>query len=451
MTTEPIELSGKTIVLTGKFSLMTRKEAAAALEARGANISSSVNGGTDILFAGEKAGSKKKKAESLGVAIHSEAALAAALKGEAAATSSASTTGAPSGSGPAVFSGEHRDIADGEIVLVQGSGAKPYQLKNIGGVYSCSCPAWRNQSVPIERRSCKHLVKVRGHEAEQARIGDPALAAPSRSGEDKDKPPVLLAHSWKPEDDPTGWWMSEKLDGVRAWWNGEVFLSRLGNRYMAPDWFTAGLPATPLDGELWMARGAFQRTISVVRRHDGSDHWKQIRFLVFDAPEHDGDFEARVEWLKRSFGGGVADYVQVVEHARCDGVAHLKTELARVEGLSGEGLMLRQPGSRYVAGRSTTLLKVKSFFDAEAKVLGYKAGAGRHKGRVGALNVVTPDGVEFAVGTGLSDKQRENPPPVGAVISYRYQELTDGGVPRFPTFLGVRHDYAWPEEPRQPV
>ena len=448
----PIELSGKSIVLTGKFSLMTRKEAAAALEARGASVSSSVNAGTDILFAGEKAGSKKKKAESLGVTIHSEAELVAALSGEAAPAHVVSGAAAPAAPGaPAVFSGGHRDIADGEIVLVKGSGAKPYQLKNIGGVYSCSCPAWRNQSVPIERRSCKHLVKVRGHEAEQARIGDPNLAAPSRSGADADKPPVLLAHSWKPEVDPTGWWMSEKLDGVRAYWNGEVFLSRLGNRYMAPDWFTAGLPKTPLDGELWMARGAFQRTISVVRRHDGSDHWKQIRFLIFDAPEHDGAFEARVDWLKRTFGQSVSDYIRVVEHTRCEGAEQLKDELARIEALSGEGVMLRQPGSRYVAGRSSTLLKVKSFFDAEAKVLSYKAGAGRHKGRVGALNVVTPGGVEFAVGTGLSDKQRENPPAIGAVITYRYQELTDGGVPRFPTFLAERHDFEWPVAPEPPA
>jgi DNA ligase-1 len=331
------------------------------------------------------------------------------------------------------------------VVEVKGSARKPYQLKNTGGVYSCTCPAWRNQSVPIERRTCKHLIKVRGHAAEQARIGDPALAAPSRAAaSDADKPPILLAHSWEAGQDPAGWWMSEKLDGVRAFWDGEAFLSRLGNRYLAPDWFTAGLPTTPLDGELWIARGAFQRTISVVRRHDAGEQWRQVRFLIFDAPAQEGGFEARLDWLKRTFGPGVAAYAAVVEHTPCAGLEHLRAELTRVEAAGGEGLMLRQPGSAYVEGRSSTLLKVKSFFDAEAKVVGYKAGAGRHKGRTGALLVVTPAGVEFAVGTGLSDRERESPPPVGSVITYRYQELTDGGVPRFPTYVAVRHDFEWP-------
>ena len=150
-------------------------------------------------------------------------------------------------------------------------------------------------------------------------------------------------------------------------------------------------------------------------------------------------------WLRSALGDD-APFAAAVEHIRCDGVEHLRAELARVEGLGGEGLMLRQPGSAYVKSRSSTLLKVKTFFDAEARVESYKGGAGRHKGRVGALNVVTPGGVAFAVGTGLTDRQRENPPAVGSVITYRYQELTDDGVPRFPTFVAVRHDYQWPAD-----
>ena len=62
------------------------------------------------------------------------------------------------------------DLADGETVEMQGSGAKPYLLKNTGGVFSCSCPAWRNQSIPIERRTCKHLKKLRGEALELARV-----------------------------------------------------------------------------------------------------------------------------------------------------------------------------------------------------------------------------------------------------------------------------------------
>src|SRR5687767_7233532 len=124
------------------------------------------------------------------------------------------------------------DIADGESVEMQGSGAKPYVLKNVGGVYSCSCPAWRNQSIGIERRTCKHLRKYRGDAAEEARIGGalpakPAKKAGAQNEEDggKQEPPILLAESWDNSLDLSGWWMSEKLDGVRAYWDGQQFLS----------------------------------------------------------------------------------------------------------------------------------------------------------------------------------------------------------------------------------
>ena len=132
------------------------------------------------------------------------------------------------------------------------------------------------------------------------------------------------------------------------------------------------------------------------------------------------------------------------EHAVCSGIDHLRAELARVESLGGEGLMLREPRSRYEVGRSPTLLKVKSFRDAEARVLEHLAGAGRHKGRLGALLVELADGTRFSVGTGFSDAERSAPPAIGTVITFRYQELSDGGVPRFPSYVGVRGDAAWP-------
>jgi len=146
------------------------------------------------------------------------------------------------------------DLKDGESVEMEGSGARPYVLKNVGGVFSCSCPAWRNQSAPIERRTCKHLRKLRGEEAERERLGGQLPAKPTESGKKKAGPPLLLAQSWDNAMDLSGWWMSEKLDGVRAYRDGEQFLSRQGNVYHAPDWFVQGLPATPKDGELWIDR-----------------------------------------------------------------------------------------------------------------------------------------------------------------------------------------------------
>jgi DNA ligase-1 len=334
------------------------------------------------------------------------------------------------------------DLADGEWVEMKGSGAKPYVLKNVGGVYSCTCPAWRNQSLPIERRTCKHLRKLRGDAAEEARLGAAFAAPPPRkaAGEDKEGPPVLLAETWDNETNLVGWWMSEKLDGVRAYWDGKQFISRQGNVYLAPDWFLAGLPAVPLDGELWIARKAFQRTVSIVRRHDKPKEWKEVRYVVFDAPAHGGAFEARLRFLDDLLGRTKLDHVQTLEHQQCRGIDHLRAELSRVEGLGGEGLMMRQPGSLYVAGRSGTLLKVKSFLDAEAVVVGLIPGEGRHKGRMGALSVKLPDGTLFAIGTGFSDAERENPPGIGAVVTFRYQELSDRGVPRFPSFVRVRED-----------
>lgn len=333
------------------------------------------------------------------------------------------------------------DLQDGESVEVQGSAKKPYVIQNVGGVYSCTCPAWRNQSLGIEKRTCKHIRKLRGDEAEKERVGN-ALPAKRASKSKKDGPPLLLAHRWENDVDLSDWWMSEKLDGVRAYWDGKRFLSRQGNEFHAPDWFVDGLPDTPLDGELWMDRKSFQKTVSIVRRQDRSDHWKQIRYVVFDAPAASETFEERVKMVDECVTDIGSEFVQALEHSRCQNLDHLREELARIESLGGEGLMLREPGSKYESGRSTTLFKVKTFHDADAVVIDHVAGKGRHKGRMGALQVRLDDGTEFSVGTGFSDKQREAPPEPGSTITFRYQELSDAGVPRFPSFVRERNDIA---------
>ena len=336
------------------------------------------------------------------------------------------------------------DLVDGESTEMKGSGTKPYILKNVGGVYSCTCPAWRNQSNTIERRTCKHLRKLRGDAAEEERIGgalpQKPVKATGEDGEEKSGPPLLLAHNWDNSTDLVNWWMSEKLDGVRAYWDGKQFLSRQGNLFHAPEWFVEGFPEVPLDGELWIDRKKFQRTVSIVRRQDKTDLWKEVRYLVFDAPAREGAFEARIKFVEEILAKHQPPYAQAHTHQPCLGIDHLRSELTRVESLGGEGLMLRRPNSKYEAGRSMSLLKVKSFLDDEAVVIGHEAGAGRHKGRLGALAVQLPNGIRFSVGTGFSDKEREKPPMIGSTISFRYQELTEGRVPRFPSYLGERMD-----------
>ena len=345
-------------------------------------------------------------------------------------------------------------LADGASVQVKGS-SSTYTLSRKGNVYMCSCPAWKNQGSPIDRRTCKHLRGYLGDDRETQRAG---AAVPSRAAgaqtspsppagrtrvaatKKETAPPILLAHKWEVDHDPTGWWMSEKLDGVRAYWDGKAFVSRLGNRFFAPDWFVADLPADTLDGELWVDRKKFQKTISIVRSGDAGHEWREVRYVVFDAPNAKGAFEKRAAHAQQVLERAAAPHARWHEHVTCTGVEHLRRELQRVEALGGEGLMLRQPGSMYVVGRSTTLLKVKTFQDAEARVVGHAPGAGKHKGRVGALVVELADGTRFNVGTGLSDAEREAPPKLGAVITFRYQELSDDGVPRFPSYVGERID-----------
>src|SRR5439155_24829264 len=136
--------------------------------------------------------------------------------------------------------------------------------------------------------------------------------------------------------------------------------------------------------------------------------WNEVKFLVFGAPAGSGGFEERLEFRKDALATGATKFARLHAHERCKNLDALRAELARVESVGGEGLMLRQPGSKYVAGRSSTLLKVKSFQDAEARVVGHQAGTGRHKGRLGALLVEMADGTRFAVGTGFSDAQRDH-------------------------------------------
>lgn len=365
------------------------------------------------------------------------------------------------------------DIEDGESVEVKGSAKEPYILKNIGGVYSCTCPAWRTQSLAIERRTCKHLRKYRGDQAEIERLGGelPVKAVASRrkavarasgtgsgisgasaTGEEvaADIPGFLLAHAWDNYLDLTGWWMSEKLDGVRAYWDGKQFISRQGNVYMAPDWFVEDLPPDiHLDGELWIARKAFQKTVSIVRRQDKNKEWEAVKYVVFDAPQVDDVFEARMAYLQQLLDEIQPRYARPHEQERCKSSEHLLEELKRVESFGGEGLMLRQPQSKYEQGRSSTLLKVKTFHDADARVLEHLPGTGKHKGRMGALSVELSDGTRFAIGTGFSDKERSDPPPVGSIVTFRYQELTDRGVPRFPSFVRMRTDIDRLPDPSQ--
>ena len=270
-----------------------------------------------------------------------------------------------------------------------------------------------------------------------AKEKDPAAASPATENQ---TPRLLLANVWNPSIDPTGWWMSEKYDGLRGYWDGQKLWSRKGNLIHAPDYFLAELPRDiALDGELWIGHGKFEETMSIVRSENPDDRWEGVRYMVFDAPQAKGTFEQRMQFLRATVSEGNR-FVRVVAQERCQGVAQLLAERDRVVRQGGEGLMLRQPESAYEAGRSPTLLKVKPYDDAEATVIAYEPGKGKFAGKLGALRVRTDDGREFSIGSGLSDADRKSPPPVGTVITYRFQGLTAKGLPRFPSYLRVRRD-----------
>jgi DNA ligase-1 len=355
-------------------------------------------------------------------------------------------------------------LIEGFPVQVPG---KAYFMRNVGGVYDCSCVAWKMQSRPIDLRTCKHLCEYLGVESERARVGNenmptkykkgsttnfdlethealhrkfvalkaPALAAtaPAATPAPKKSYPCLLAESYKDGMDPTGWWMSEKLDGVRAIWDGTDFRTRNNNVLFAPDWFKKGMPKERLDGEFWLGRNLFQETMSVVRRHSPNGEWKKIKYRVFDAPDATGDFEDRMDHLNKM---NLPVHVQVVIQFKCSSEHHLGQFLKTITDQGGEGIMLRKPHSQYEARRSSTLLKVKPFHDMEVRVVGHTAGKGKHKGVLGAL-VCEHNGHRFNVGGGFTDAWRANPPAVGTTITIKYQNLTKKGVPRHASFLRV--------------
>ena len=252
-------------------------------------------------------------------------------------------------------------------------------------------------------------------------------------------PPLLLADVYRDDVDVDRYWVSEKLDGVRAYWDGERLVSRSGNRFDAPLWFVEHFPRVPLDGELWMGRGTFERLSGAVRRQtpDGGQ-WRGIRFMVFDLPSSPATFDRRLQRLREMFETIESPYVALVEQFRVADRGELMDVLNRVVEGGGEGLMLHKDSSLYAAGRTGDLLKLKVHEDAEAVVVGHLPGKGRLAGMLGALLVEMPDGRRFRLGTGFSDEERRNPPPLGATVTYKYHGKTRNGVPRFASFLRVR-------------
>ncbi len=253
--------------------------------------------------------------------------------------------------------------------------------------------------------------------------------------------PLMLANVYRPGLLLADSWVSEKYDGVRAYWDGQHLWTRHGHRIAAPKWFTRGWPTQALDGELWAGPGRFTAASSAVARDAADDEaWRALRFMAFDLPDHPARFDERLPALAALLSGTPKPHLHAVHHHQLVTEAALHTLLAQTVRAGGEGLMLHRGASDYRGDRSDDLLKLKQHLDAEATVVGHAPGHGKYEGRLGALIVQTPTGLRFKLGSGLRDADRASPPPVGSQVTYRYLGLHPDGAPRFASFVRVRTD-----------
>lgn len=267
-----------------------------------------------------------------------------------------------------------------------------------------------------------------------------ALPAPRAGAATRELPEPVLANVHGAHIDPAACLVSEKYDGVRGLWDGETLRFRSGRAVPAPAWFTARLPREPLDGELWLGRRRFDELSGIVRAQTPADAaWRELRYMVFELPGAPGTFAERARRI-----AGLAQrtgWTQLVA-APQDTVADrasLQRRLAQTVAEGGEGLMLHLASAAFSSGRSDALVKLKPQLDAEATVVAHHAGRGKYAGLLGALEVRTPEGRQFLIGSGLSDAQRLEPPALGRLVTYRYRDLTSTGLPRFASFLREAH------------
>jgi DNA ligase-1 len=252
-------------------------------------------------------------------------------------------------------------------------------------------------------------------------------------------PGLMLAKNWPAGQDPLGYLVSEKLDGVRAFWDGRTLRFRSGRQIAAPRWFTDALPSTPLDGELWLGRQNFDRLSGIVRRNAPVDaEWHELRYMIFDLPGQPGRFDERAARIGVMLETAGVPWLQAAEQLRVPDRETLQLKLQELTDGGGEGFVLHRADAEWKPGRSNALYKLKPQPDEDARVVAYQPGKGRLKDSMGALVLEMPNGQRFALGTGFTDAQRVAPPKLGSLVTYRYSDRTPTGLPRFASFLRVR-------------
>ena len=211
---------------------------------------------------------------------------------------------------------------------------------------------------------------------------------------------VMLLQRYK-EQNISGWVMSEKLDGIRAYWDGKRLLTRKGNVIHAPKWFLAKYPPFAIDGELWSKREDFEHIASIVRDKVSGEGWREIRHYIFDVPNAKGNLFARLQKVRPFVG----DVIRILPQYPIRSRAHLQRFFHQIVQNGGEGVVIRDPKAEYERKRSSTILKLKPFMDDECTVVGYTQGKGKYEGLVGALRCRLKSGKTIKLGSGLKKKR----------------------------------------------
>jgi DNA ligase-1 len=251
---------------------------------------------------------------------------------------------------------------------------------------------------------------------------------------------IMLPQVYSDRIDVSNWLVSEKLDGVRGYWDGKRLFSKNGNPFHPPSAFTRNFPPFELEGEIWGGRQTFEKTVSIVKKKQPHDGWMELQFAIFDVPRAAGGFTRRLQKAKDWFDNHPTPFAFVISQKPIMDKEQLNSELQRIERLGGEGLIVRKPDALYRKGRNREILKVKSYDDMEALVVAHIPGKGRNLGRLGSLLVELPGKIRFKIGSGFSDEERINPPAVGTIITFKYYGFFKSGRPRFPSYLRIRQD-----------
>lgn len=262
------------------------------------------------------------------------------------------------------------------------------------------------------------------------------------------KPKIQQGKSYKSPVEIDKYWVSEKLDGMRGYWDGKKLISKQGYLIPTPDWFILNWPKTAMDGELWIKRNSFQTLMSCIKTkpplhkktlqvlpENFNSCWKEIRFMIFDLPNHKGDFSQRIESMKSIVRKNSSTHLSMIEQFKLESNEQLHNMLEQIVANQAEGLMLHLGSSYYQRGRTSALLKVKIAHDGEAKILSYNEGKGKYKNMLGSMWVRSSDGVTFKIGSGFSDKDRREPPAIGSIITFQYNGKTKAGKPRFARYI----------------